>query len=160
MRATRTAPLLLHISPLCLQSRPSFAFVGTDDTSTPRRFCRVHSLHAGRFQETYFSEARASGSCLCEREERKEIARERERQKQACVRAAWLTLIPIRHWPLCSEALPREISLPASRSNWMPFLFCRASLFLLRRRALKREVVSDKYEICVPCWDNLADFIL
>lgn len=71
----------------------------------------------------------------CERElfmreggEKGNSTRERERNRHA-----WLTLVPIRHWPLCSEALPREFSLPASRSNWMPFLLCRASLFPHRR---------------------------
>lgn len=73
----------------------------------------------------------------------------------------WLTLLPIRHWPLWSEPFPWETSLPASRSNWMPFLFCRAPFFLHRCRALKYEVFNaDKKGLCVSswCWHYLAHF--
>lgn len=137
LQEIRSAPTVsLHILLLCLQSCPSFAFISTDDTGTLQRFWRVHPLSAGRLEQTYFHEARASGSWLHERE------RGRKREKRETETGVWLTLLPIRRWPLWSEPFPWETSLPASRSNWMPFLFCRAPFFLHRRRALNYEVLT------------------
>ncbi len=107
--------LALHVSLLCLQSCPSFAFICTDDTGTLLCFCRVHSPHAGRLEQTYLHGARA-----CVR------GRENKGKAVETETGLWLTLLPITHWPLWSEPFPWETSLPASRSNWMPFLFCRA----------------------------------
>ncbi|KAL1281054.1 hypothetical protein QQF64_015654 [Cirrhinus molitorella] len=59
--------LALHISLLCLQPCPSFAFICTDDTGTLQRFCRVHSPHAGRLELAFSYGARASEGCLHER---------------------------------------------------------------------------------------------
>jgi len=125
----------LHISLLCLQSCPSFAFICTDDTGALQRFCRVHPLNAGRLEQTCCHEA--SASWLHEREREREGEGGREREKRETETGVWLTLLPIRRWPLWSEPFPWETSLPASRSNWMPFLFCRAPFFVCRRRALK-----------------------
>lgn len=128
--ARRSAPLPLYISRLCVESRPSFSFIDTDDkvyatTFLSSSLTACWMLPGDVFQrsscELFMREGGEKGNSTRERK--------RERLKQAWVRAAWLTLLPIRHWPLCSEALPREFSLPASRSNSMPFLFCQASLF-------------------------------
>ncbi len=96
---------------------------------------------------------RAGAACMRVREEKGKVAETET--------GVWLTLLPIRRWPLWSEPFPWETSLPASRSNWMPFLFCRAPFFLHRCRALKYEVFNtDKKGLCVSswCWQNLTHF--
>lgn len=125
----------------CVYSHvPVFLSLTQMTRCTPQRFCRVHSLHAGCFPETYFSEARVS--CLCEREERKEIARERERERD------WnrhgLEQPDSLSYPLdiglCALKLSRESSLSPPHVQTRCHFYFAKLLYSRTGASLKREV--------------------
>lgn len=138
--------LALHIWLLCLQSCPSFAFICTDDTGTLQRFCRVHPLRAGRFEQTYFHEARVSGSWLYERE-RGRKREKRERQKQACDSLSYPLDVG-----LCDLNHSRERPLSSLHvQTGCHFYFAELLFSPHRRRALKYEVLTltKKEALCL-----------
>lgn len=114
---------------------------------TPVRCCVsvefIHCAPDGSSRRISTKLVRAGAGCMRERE-KKGKARETET-------GVWLTLLPIRRWPLWSEPFPWETSLLASRSNWMPFLFCRAPFSPHRHGALKYKVLTltKKEALCL-----------